>query len=405
MADEGRQAARLPGVVKALGAVSLLNDFASEMIYPLLPSFLTSVLGAGAIALGVLDGLAEAVAALFKYIGGRLADRQGKRGPLVVGGYALASLARPLMGLAGAPWQVIALRATDRIGKGARTPARDAIIADATRPSIRGRAFGFHRAMDHAGAMVGPLVAFVLLSWLAVPERRVLLWSAVPGLLAVVVVGWAVVRYGIARRVNPITEQSPASMPDTADAPRATIVWLIVAFAFARLPETLFLLRLHDVGVAVAMAPIAWAMLHLVRMGASYPGGWAADRFGPTRTMIVGWALYAAVCAGLASARTGLTALGWFLAFGLVAAATESPERAFVAAWGRRRQRGTRFGIYHAGVGAAALPGGILLGAIYERAGGPSALLVSAGLAAALALAGLAVTWHASGVSSREERG
>src|SRR6266702_3618817 len=182
---------RLPGAVKLFGLVSLLNDFASEMIYPLLPAFVTGVLGAGAAALGALDGAAELAAALVKYGAGRLADRPARRGRLVVLGYAAAVLVRPVIAVTGAAWQVIALRVVDRLGKGLRTPPRDALIADVTPAPLVGRAFGLQRGLDHVGAVIGPLVAWALLTRHA-DVRTVILASFVPGVLVMMLAAWAV---------------------------------------------------------------------------------------------------------------------------------------------------------------------------------------------------------------------
>jgi MFS family permease len=380
-----REPRGLPPVVKALGAVSLFNDLASEMVYPLLPALVTRGLGAGALALGALDGIADAAASLVKLAAGRLGERRAWRRPLIVGGYAIAALTRPLMGLSAAAWQVVALRATDRVGKGARNPPRDTVIADAVPADLRGRAFGFHRAMDHAGAMVGPLVATALIALLAWTPRRVIVWSVLPGLVTVVLAALAL------RRAPAAPAEAPSpTRPAAAGVPPGPLVALIMLFACVRLPETLLLLRLQDRGLPLAAIPVAWALLHVVRSAASYPGGWIADRIGAARTMLGGWAAYAVVCAGLAVTVSPLAAGGWLLAYGLVAAATESPERMFVAAWGARATRGRRFGFYHAGVGLAALPGGLALGAVYQWRGGTAALLASGALGALLAAAGLA---------------
>lgn len=380
---------RVPPLVKLLAAVSFLNDLASEMLYPLLPALVTRGLGGGAITLGVLDGLSDTGASLSKLASGWLADRPKWRRPLVVAGYSVAALARPLVGLTTASWQVVALRSIDRLGKGARTPPRDALIADAAPPEIRGRAFGFQRAMDHAGAMTGPLIAAALLAGAAISPKGVILWTAVPGLFAVATVWWAL--YGRAGRKIaaessrgplPMAEgRSPNPLSDTS------LFWLIVLFAFSRMPETLLLLRLHDLGLPVASAPLLWALLHAVRTAASYPGGRLSDRLGAGRMMALGWLLYVAVCSGLASASSAAAGAGWFALFGLVAAATEPAERVYVSALGGAGRRGRSFGKYHAAVGLAALPGGWLLGTIYDRAGGPRALGASAGFAALLALA------------------
>src|SRR6266705_3390326 len=182
----------LPRAVKLFGLVSLLNDFASEMIYPLLPAFVTGVLGAGAGALGALDGAADFAATFVKYGAGRLADRPARRGPLIVLGYAIAVAVRPIIAITAAAWQVIALRVVDRVGKGIRTPPRDALMADVTPAPLRGRAFGLQRGMDHAGAVLGPLVAWWLLASGTANVRRVIGLSIVPGVLVLILESWAV---------------------------------------------------------------------------------------------------------------------------------------------------------------------------------------------------------------------
>jgi MFS family permease len=382
---------RLPTIVKSLGGVSFLNDLASEMVYPLLPALVTRVLGGGAITLGVLDGAADAGAALAKLWSGWAADAKGWRRSLVVVGYAVAGVARPLMALAGAGWQVVLLRTLDRLGKGVRTPPRDAVIADATPPPIRGRAYGFHRTMDHAGAMMGPVVATALLALAGLGPAAVIAWAAVPGAGAVLLAWVALARGNGWRGTGGDAEASP-SRPDSSPAPprpSPALLVLVVLFAFARMPETLLLLRLQDLGVAVAVVPVVWALLHVVRTAASYPGGWLSDQVGPRSTMLVGWLVYGAVCVGLARAGSGLVAVTWFLVFGLVAGATEASERALIAAAGGAGRRGRAFGAYHAAVGIAALPGGIFFGLLYARAGSGVALLASGGLAAAIALVAL----------------
>src|SRR6059036_1452119 len=201
---------RLPRQVKLFGAVSLLNDFASEMIYPLLPAFMTGVLGAGPQALGALDGAAEFAASVVKFGAGRLADRRSRRGPLVVLGYAIAVLVRPIIALTGAAWQVIGLRVVDRIGKGIRTPPRDAVVADVTPPELRGHAFGLQRGMDHAGAVLGPLVAWWLLASGTANLRTVIAWSLAPGIVVLLLATWAV-KDGAARGGNGRQEAAPAA--------------------------------------------------------------------------------------------------------------------------------------------------------------------------------------------------
>ncbi len=381
----------LPTVVKQFGLVSFFNDLASEMVYPLLPALITTKLGGGPLALGALDGIAEAIAAGMKLMAGRLSDIVRWRRPLVVIGYLVAAAVRPLMAFSTTVGQVIALRATDRTGKGVRNPPRDAVIADASARGIRGRAFGYHRSMDHAGAVAGPLLAWIMLSAVGMNPFEVIAWSVVPGFLAVVVVVWATRHIG---DTGPEKQHpSDSEPPRTDEQPASThspgpLLGLIMIFALARFPETLFLLRLQDVGLAVALVPALWALLHVVRTFSSYPGGWLSDKIGPQRTMLFGWVAYAAVCLGLAISSTPLAASLCFLGFGIVTSLTESPERAFVAGYTARR-RGTRFGVYHAGVGVAALIGGLVFGGIYAGLGGSAALTVSAGLAVLLVLVGV----------------
>ena len=388
----------IPQTVRRLGAVSFFNDLASEMVYPLLPALVSRGLGGGAIALGALDGIAEAVSSTVKLFSGYLSDRAGWRRPLVVGGYALAAAARPIIGIAGAVWQVIALRAADRVGKGARTPGRDAMIADVTRPETRGRAFGFHRAMDHAGAVAGPAVAWGMLSLMGLALEQVILWSVLPGILAVALVSVAVRTAPDQTREagsdnGEETENGPYRYQEEQSSVTG-LLFLVIGFAFARFPETLLILRLHDLGLPVALAPAIWAVLHILKTVASYPGGWLADRAGSLTTMAVGWVIYAVACLGLAGAPSTAAGVLWFLSFGLVAPATEPAERKFVAASGSVASRGSKFGIYYSSVGLAALPGGLMFGVIYQSVGGAVALYASAAIALALSAIAVVYGWR-----------
>jgi MFS family permease len=379
----------VPPAVKGLSLVSLFNDFASEMVYPLLPAFLTGVLGAGPVALGALDGAADFASAGVKYGTGRLADRPARRGPLVVVGYAVAVLVRPLIALTGAAWHVIALRVGDRVGKGMRSPARDAIIADATPAELRGRAFGLQRGLDHAGAVLGPIAAWALIAVAGADVRTVIGASVVPGIavlgLAMVAVGdgrgrgaWGVGRGESAHSPRP-TPHAPRPLPLS--------VFAISAFYLLRMPETLIILRSQDLGVPVAAVPLLWAGVHVAKAGASFAGGALSDRIGPGRTMWLGWVSYAAIAGGFAMAGGPIAAWVLFLAFGVVAGLTESPERALVAGLAGARQ-GTGFGNYHAATGLAALLGGLALGAVYQR----WTAALAFGLSAAAGVA-LAVLW------------
>jgi len=377
----------LPRAVKLFGTVSLLNDCASEMIYPLLPAFVTGVLGAGAAALGTLDGAAELASALVKYVSGRLADRVERRGRLVVQGYGLAVLVRPVISLAGAAWQVIGLRVVDRLGKGLRTPPRDALIADVTPVALRGRAFGLQRGLDHAGAVIGPVIAWYMLAFHSANLRSVIAASIVPGVLVLVLAVIAVRTSGEPRvptepaRLVPDPKGSAGTRPPVHPG-----LFFISFFYLVRMPETLIILSSQQLGVAVSVVPLLWAAVHVVKSSTSFVGGGWSDRFGPERTMWIGWLCYAVLAAGMAGASTTAHAWALFLALGVVAGLTESPERALVARLSRGRQ-GSGFGAYHGVTGLAALAGGVGLGTVFELRGAAPAFLLSA-VAGAVLVAG-----------------
>lgn len=391
-----RRTSRLPRAVYLFGATSLANDFASEMIYPLLPAFVTGVLGGGAVALGVLDGVADAVAAGFKLVSGYLADRPRLRGPLVVGGYAVAAVIRPFIAAAGAAWHVIGLRAADRVGKGIRTAPRDTMIAEVTAEEVRGRAYGVHRAADHVGAIFGPLAAAALI-YAGVGMRGVFWIAAVPGVVAVVM-AWIAVRQAVGglqvvgggKDGSTTTRHQPP-----ANDRFAPTIWVLVAAAALRAPDTLLILRAQDLGVPVSLVPILWAALHVVRSGSSYPGGTLADRWGPRRTLAVGWAVYAALAAAFALAHGRLAAWAIFLAFGIFVGLTESPERKLVAQLAPGARRGRSFGWYHGALSVVVLPGAALFGWLYQSRGAATAFEVSAAVTL-LAIAALPLSSSAS---------
>jgi MFS family permease len=384
---------RLTAPVKGLALVSLFNDFASEMVYPVLPAFITGPLGGSAVSLGALDGAAELTRSLLNWVSGRLADRKGWTKPLILVGYGVAVLIRPIISIASSAWQVVGFRVVDRIGKGLRSPPRDAVLASLTEARLRGRAFGFNRAMDHLGAVLGSLAAWALLQ-ANVGVREVIGWSALPGLVAVLVLVVALKgvngeRSTVNRKGPSGVEGRPVHTVDAAGAAYWLPVTTLVLLSVARLPETLLLLRLQQLGVPVPLIPLAWAALHVVRSSSSYPGGWLTDRAGPRWMLAIGTAIYIGVALLLATALGVAAALGVFLLFGLVAGFTEPAERVVVGKLAPIRT-GRGFGNYQALAGLGALPAGIALGAVYQSAGGPAALMLSAGL---LTLAALLWLW------------
>ena len=361
----------VPRGVKLLGTVSFFNDVASEMVYPLIPALIVR-LGGGALAVGALDGAAELTSAAVKMASGRLADRPTWRKPLILVGYIIAVVVRPLVGFASATTQVVGLRMADRIGKGLRQPPRDALIAVLTPPQVRGRAFGFHRAADHLGAVAGACLAWALLAS-GVQVRSVISLSIVPGVVAVAVLVF-VLRGGTG---------GTGAMDGTGEAndEAGRAFWVpvaaLAALALARIPEALLLLRLQDAGVAVALLPLAWGGLHVVRSAASYPGGRLADSAGPRLAVLSGAVLTAAVLAAMALPVSPLAAVATFLTLGLTAGLMEPAERALVARLAPVRT-GRGFGSFHAITGFAALPAALAFGFVYQRSGPATALLASA---------------------------
>jgi MFS family permease len=296
----------------------------------------------------VLDGAADLAAAGVKLGAGRLADRPARRGPLVIAGYGAAVAVRPLIALTGAAWQVIGLRVTDRLGKGLRGPPRDAIIADVTAPALRGRAFAVQRGLDHVGAVLGPLAAWGLLTSGAAGVRGVIVASLVPGVVVLVLAVWAARDW---QTWTGVAAAAPTDSTTTAPAPLRLSPFLVAISSFhaLRMPETLIILRAQQLGVALALVPLLWAGLHVVRASTSFLGGVLADRVGAARAMWLGWVAYAALAAGFAVAESAPHAWALFLTLGVVAGLTESPERALVAhAAGPRR--GTGFGAYHGAI-------------------------------------------------------
>src|SRR6476619_7311419 len=311
--------------VFALSAVSFLTDVSSEMIYPLLPVFLTTVLGANASFIGAIEGAAETTAALLKLASGWWSDRVRRRKPLVFWGYAIASAMRPLVAIATSAVQVLLIRVADRVGKGIRNAPRDALIAESVDPSIRGRAFGFQRAADNAGGFVGPLIAFAVLTW-KIAELRTVFWlAAIPGALAVLVVAFGV------RAIRRDPHAPARSGPDLSQ-PLGARFWrvlgVIFVFTLGNSTDAFLLLRANQLGVPIALAPILWASLHVVKTLTSTYGGALSDRVGRVPSLIAGWTLYALVYLGFAFASTQWHAWALFAAYGLFFALTEGAERA-----------------------------------------------------------------------------
>ena len=377
--------------VYALAAVSFFTDVSSEMIYPLLPVFLSTVLGANAGFIGAIEGAAESTAALLKLVSGWWSDRVRRRKPLVVAGYVLASAMRPLIAIAQSATQVLMIRVSDRVGKGIRNSPRDALIADSVGPAVRGRAFGFRSAADNAGALLGPLIAFgVLVTWHA--SLRTVFWLAViPGALAVLV---AV--FGIREVEHHGARAASAPSLDRAMGARFWIFLIIVfIFTLGNSTDAFLLLRARQLGVPVALAPILWALLNGVKSVLNIPGGSLSDRIGRRPVLIAGWLAYAMVYFLFARASRAWEAWALFAAYGVYFGFTEGAQLALVADFAPPQRRGAAYGWYYLAIGVGALPASLLFGAIWDRLGSPIAFMTGAGLALAAAV-GLAVFGHAA---------
>lgn len=376
----------LPRSVWLLGLVSLVNDSASELVYPLVPLYLSGVLMAGPRVLGLIEGLAEALASLLKLWAGVMADRSGRSKPWVVAGYGLAGLGRPLIALVSGWPLLLALRLADRVAKAVRAAPRDALLAASIAPGQRGLAFGLHRAMDNAGAVIGPLLAWALLA-AGLPLKQVFAWAIVPGL--------ACVALTLALRDAPPPAQAPPRFSwRLAGLPQPLRRYLVVValFTLGNSSNMFLLLRARQLGVAEAHVPLLWAAVSAVAALCSVPAGSLSDRIGRVRLLLAGYVAYALFYVGMATwAQAGWTLYLLFGSYGLFMAATEGVERALLADLAPPELRGTAFGWLNLVMGAMLLPASLWFGWLWEGASATAAFGFSAGCALAAAL--LLVAW------------
>ncbi|HKJ93334.1 MAG TPA: MFS transporter [Longimicrobiales bacterium] len=422
----------LRGNVLWLSIVSLLNDTASEMIYPLLPLFLTTTLGAGAAVLGLIEGIAETTSSFVKLVGGWISDRVHRRKLLIAWGYGIAVVVRPLIALASAPWHVLAIRFGDRIGKGIRTAPRDALLAGSVDPDRSGAAFGLHRAADHLGAVLGPLIATLLLLLLPGHLRLIFALAAIPG-AGVVVVVLLKVREVVAgdgsgatsadgeapapshhpasgtgggeagepahaanqaeaasaggRRSSVVDQEGPgvgdAAEPGFRDLGKGYAAYLVVVglFTLGNASDAFLLLRARQLGIAVAWIPTLWGVHHVSKMAWNVVGGTLSDRFGSLRAIIAGWVVYTLTYVGFAFAAAAWHVWALFIVYGLFYGLTEAPEKALVSRLAPPVLRARAFGAYHFAIGLTALPASILFGVLWQAFSPEVAFLFGGGLA------------------------
>jgi MFS family permease len=356
---------------------------ATEMIYPLLPIFLTRVLGATALSLGIIEGIAEAASSILKIAAGRFADRTGAPKPLVLAGYGLSGAVRPLIALASSWTQVLGLRFLDRVGKGIRGAPRDAMLAHFAPAHIRGRAYGFHRAMDHAGAVIGPLIATAFLFFYPNEYRTLFALSIIPAVIVILII-LRVPSIRTGRR-----EVKVAASPDVATLPGpvrlSTPFWKAIAvislFSLGNASDAFLLLRLNDLGVGAVWIPLLWSALHVVKLLSSLAGGDLSDRLGRRTLIAAGWFVYAVVYAGFGVIESPTAVVALFLVYGLYFGLTEGVEKAWIADLAPVALRGTAFGIYNGALGFGGLVSSIMFGVIWTRVSPTAAFATGAAIA------------------------
>ena len=371
---------KLPRTVVILGLVSFFNDMASEMVTPFIPILIATVLGAGPVILGLVEGVADAAASFLKLWAGRYSDAgRGRRKRLTVSGYALSNFARPLLGLVSSWGVLLLLRGIDRVGKGIRNAPRDALMADATHSSMHGHAFGFQRALNNAGAMGGSLLAIVALTWMGWSIGEVILWSAVPGVLVLCLLIW-----GVQEPPRPEVKKESLSAPliwSVLSLPTQRYLMVLVLFTFARVSESFILLRGNEMGMSVVQLLLLWATLNITKAATSTYGGRMADAFGLGHLTMVGWLGYGLSFFAFSQMEQVYALWISVIAYGLVTGLSEGSERALISVYANENERGTAFGWYHLAVGLNAIPAGVLFGALWHYWGACAAFMFAGSLA------------------------
>jgi len=367
---------RIPVPVILLGLAALLNDVSSDIIYPLLPIFLSAQLGATPFVVGMIEGLADALAAILKLGAGWWSDRTPRRKPFIVAGYGIAAAARLILAVATFWPVVLASRLLDRTGKGIRSAPRDALIADVTPPEQRGQAFGLHRAMDHAGAMIGPLIAALLVGVFALPFRTIFLIAVIPGFVGVAMIAIALREVPKEGGV-PVETASKAKLPRELRAPLVAIA----IFALANSSDVFLILQASAAGVDTVWIPILWAAHHAVKAALSTAGGALSDRSRRNRVLAAGWAMYGVVyfVFPLATSVTWFAVL--FIAYALPFTLTEGTERAWIADHLTPQLKGRAFGMYYLIQGVCTLAGTAVFGLWYQYISRMGAFHLAGGIA------------------------
>ena len=346
------------------GLVSFFMDVSSEMIYPIVPLFLAGVLGVNMSMIGLIEGIAESTASFLKVFSGWLSDRTRQRKNLMLAGYTISTLSRPIMAMAGAWQQVLSARVIDRTGKGIRTAPRDAIIAEATQTTHLGRAFSFHRAMDTLGAVVGPAITFSLLGFFNNDYRKIFWLSMVPGVVAVILI----ILFIEEKRKQPKPEvERPKLSFHQFDWQVKFFIVIAALFALGNSSDAFLILRAKHVGIPVATIPVVYLVCNLVYSLSAFPAGMAADRFGRKKIILLGFMLFAGLYYGFAVAKAASTIWLLFGLYGLFMGFTEGVQKAFLATIIPPDFKATAFGVYAAAVGFAMLPASLIAGWLWDH--------------------------------------
>ncbi len=371
----------LPRTVVAVGLVSFLNELASQMAAPLIPILMATVLGAGPVALGLVEGAADAVASFLQLWSGRYSDRLGgKRKGLTLAGYGLSTIARPLLGLA-INWPIVlVLRSLDRAGKGIRGAPRDALVADATPPEIRGYAYGFQRALDYSGAVGGSLVAAAVLTWSSASIAQVIMYSAVPGALVMLLLAFFMkdtVKTPAAPRSEPM---SPLRW-GTLSLPVRRFFQMLALFTLAGASETFILLRGHELKMSPVQLLLMWALICFIQSMMSLLGGKLGDKFSKATLVAISWSSFGLSFIVLSTVTSTVGLWSAVVIYSLFSGMGEGVERSLVSELSSAAQRGTVFGWFHMITGLAAIPAGLLFGIIWQRFSAAAAFATAGALA------------------------
>lgn len=364
-----------------MGLTSLFTDISSEMIYPILPIFLTTYLGVSKAFIGLIEGFAESTASILKVFSGWFSDKFKKRKPLVVWGYSLSTLSKPLLAASTSGLHVLFLRFFDRVGKGIRTSPRDALISESSPKKDIGRAFGFHRAMDTLGAVIGPLLAFLLLPMLGGRLRWIFLIAFIPAAFAV-----ALFWFFVKEKKTEDVSQSGTSKFSLApfDLRFKFFVFIVFLFTLGNSSNAFLILRAQNVGVTVFLIPILWLLFNSVYTLTAMPAGIISDRIGRKKVIIAGYIIYSLVYFGLAFVKAPLLVWLLFALYGVHYGLTNGTERAFISDLAPKEFKATGFGVYHAAVGFALLPASVIMGVLWQAVG-PAVAFSFGGVLAAVA--------------------